>query len=152
MSAVRYLLDAMTATTARQVQLVRYPEGKVRPDDFRVVEAPVERPADDEVLIRNTWCSVDPGMRLQMRPAGPAGYFPAFALEAPLGGMAVGEVVESRSAHFAPGDVVVHAHGWRDYAVVGAGGRRCAASAPCAASTPRSPRRRRTSVSSAAPA
>jgi len=102
----------------RQVQLLRYPEGKVRPEDFQVVQAPVERPAADEVLVRNTWCSVDPGMRLQMRPAGPAGYFPAFELDAPLGGMAVGEVVESRSAHFAPGDVVVHAHGWRDYAVV----------------------------------
>jgi NADPH-dependent curcumin reductase CurA len=113
----------MTATTAQQVQLVRYPDGKVRPDDFRVVEAPLAGPATDEVLVRNTWCSVDPGMRLQMRPAGPAGYFPAFALEAPLGGMAVGEVVESRSEHFAPGDVVVHANGWRDYAVVAAGGK-----------------------------
>jgi NADPH-dependent curcumin reductase CurA len=106
----------------RQVQLLRYPDGKVRPEDFAVVDAPVEPPGADEVLVRNTWCSVDPGMRLQMRPAGPSGYFPAFELDAPLGGMAVGEVVESRSAHFAPGDVVVHAQGWRDYAVVGVSG------------------------------
>jgi NADPH-dependent curcumin reductase CurA len=107
---------------ARQVQLVRYPEGKVRSQDFRVVETPLDGPAADEVLVRNTWCSVDPGMRLQMRPAGPAGYFPSFALEAPLGGMAVGEVVESRSSDFQPGDVVVHAQGWRDYAVVATSG------------------------------
>jgi NADPH-dependent curcumin reductase CurA len=107
---------------ARQVQLVRYPDGRVRPQDFRVVEAPLPAPAENEVLVRNTWCSVDPGMRLQMRPAGPAGYFPAFPLHGPMGGMAVGEVVESRCADFAPGDVVVHALGWRDYAVVGASG------------------------------
>ena len=111
-----------TDVRARQVQLVRYPDGKVRADDFRVVELPVERPGEGEVLVRNRWCSVDPGMRLQMRPDGPAGYFPAFQLDAPLGGMAVGEVVESRSAGFAPGDVVIHALGWRDYAVVAASG------------------------------
>jgi NADPH-dependent curcumin reductase CurA len=35
--------------------------------------------------------------------------------------MTVGEVVESRAEGFAPGDVVWHALGWRDYAVVPAG-------------------------------
>jgi NADPH-dependent curcumin reductase CurA len=59
-------------------------------------------------------------MRLQMRPSGPAGYFPSFALESPIGGMAVGEVVESRADGFAPGDIVLHAQGWRDHAVVAA--------------------------------
>jgi NADPH-dependent curcumin reductase CurA len=106
---------------SRQVQLHRYPDGAVRESDFRVVEVPRPEPADGEVLVRNTWCSVDPGMRLQMRPAGPAGYFPSFALDAPLGGMAVGEVVESRADGFAPGDVVAHALGWREHAVVAAG-------------------------------
>ena len=106
-----------------QVQLTRYPEGAVRTSDFRVVDVAVDAPADGEVLVRNTWFSVDPGMRLQMRPSGPAGYFPSFALDAPLGGMAAGEVVESRAAGFAPGDAVVHALGWREYAVVPAGER-----------------------------
>jgi NADPH-dependent curcumin reductase CurA len=105
---------------SRQVQLRRYPEGAVHEADFRVVEVPVPEPGPGEVLVRNTWCSVDPGMRLQMRPSGPAGYFPSFALDAPMGGMAVGEVVESRAEGFAPGDVVLHAQGWRDHAVVAA--------------------------------
>jgi NADPH-dependent curcumin reductase CurA len=85
------------------------------------VEVVVDDPDDGEVLVRNQWCSVDPGMRLQMRPTGPSGYFPAFGLDAPLAGMAVGEVVESRAEDFEPGDVVCHALGWRDYAVVPAG-------------------------------
>jgi NADPH-dependent curcumin reductase CurA len=105
---------------SRQVQLCRYPEGAVHEADFRVVEVPVPEPGPGEVLVRNTWCSVDPGMRLQMRPSGPAGYFPSFALASPMGGMAVGEVVESRSDGYAPADIVLHAQGWRDHAVVAA--------------------------------
>jgi NADPH-dependent curcumin reductase CurA len=104
----------------REVHLRRYPEGAVREDDFRVVEAPVPEAGPGEVLVRNTWSSVDPGMRLQMRPSGPAGYFPSFPLDAPMGGMAVGEILESRAEGFAPGDVVLHAQGWRDHAVVAA--------------------------------
>jgi hypothetical protein len=106
---------------SREVHLHRYPEGAVREDDFRVVEVPRPEPGPGEVLVRNTWCSVDPGMRLQMRPAGPAGYFPSFALDAPMGGMAVGEVVASNADGFSPGDAVAHALGWREHAVVDAG-------------------------------
>jgi NADPH-dependent curcumin reductase CurA len=72
-----------------------------------------------EVLVRNTWTSVDPGLRLRLRESGPAGYFPAFALGRAMDGiMTVGEVIESRAAGFAAGDTVWHPFGWRDYAVV----------------------------------
>lgn len=89
------------------------------PTHFRLVEAPVGEPADGEVLVRNTWTSVDPGLRLRLREAEPNGYFAAFALGCAMDGiMTVGEVVESRAAGFAAGDTVWHALGWRDYAVV----------------------------------
>jgi hypothetical protein len=45
-------------------------------------------------------------------------YVPPFALDAPMDGGAVGEVVESRDPGFAPGDMVLHMAGWRDEAVV----------------------------------
>jgi NADPH-dependent curcumin reductase CurA len=106
----------------REVQLERYPAGEVQAKDFRVVEAPVSDPEPGEVLIRNTWTSVDPGLRLRLKEIGPAGYFAAFPLNAPMDGiMTVGEVVESRAEGFAAGDTVWHASGWRDYAVVEAG-------------------------------
>ena len=77
------------------------------------------RPGAGQVLVRNTWTSVDPGLRLRLRPDAPAGYFVAFPLGAAMDGiMAVGEVVESRADGFAPGDIVSHAQGWREYAVV----------------------------------
>jgi NADPH-dependent curcumin reductase CurA len=108
--------------TGREVQLVSYPRGEVRPSDFRVVEVEVAQPGPGEVLVRNTWTSVDAALRLRLRAKGPEGYFAAFPLEAPMDGIfTVGEIVESRADGFEPGDTVWHAAGWRDYAVVEAG-------------------------------
>jgi NADPH-dependent curcumin reductase CurA len=106
----------------REVQLVQYPDGEVRPSDFRVVEVDVREPGPGEVLVQNTWTSVDAGLRLRLRATGPEGYFSAFPLEAPMAGiMTVGEVLESCADGFTRGDTVWHAAGWRDYAVVEAG-------------------------------
>ena len=72
--------------------------------------------------MRTLYTSVDPALRLRMRRSSPQGYFNSFPLGAPMDGiMCVGEVVESRADGFAPGDVVTHAWGWRDLAVVRAG-------------------------------
>jgi NADPH-dependent curcumin reductase CurA len=110
--------------TGSEVQLASYPRGALRTSDFRIVEAPVREPGPGEVLVRNTWTSVDPGLRLRMTERAPAGYFAAFPLRGPLDGiMTVGEVVESRTPGFTAGDSVWHAAGWRDYAVVAAGTR-----------------------------
>jgi NADPH-dependent curcumin reductase CurA len=112
----------MSVQSSRIVQLRAYPRGRVRADDFRVVRAPVREPERGEVLVRNTWTSVDAGLRLRLAQTGPPGYFSAFPLDAPLDGiMTVGEVVASRAEGFAAGDSVWHAAGWRDHAVVRAG-------------------------------
>jgi NADPH-dependent curcumin reductase CurA len=110
------------AQRARQVRLVRYPQGEVTPDDFETVEVELPPLEEGQVLVRNTFTSVDPGMRLRLQESGPAGYFNAFPLNAPMDDIwAVGEVVESRAKGFASGDHVWHATGWRDYAIVTAG-------------------------------
>jgi NADPH-dependent curcumin reductase CurA len=108
--------------TGREVQLVAYPRGEVETSDFRVVEVPVPEPGPGEVLVRNTWTSVDAGLRLRVREKQPEGYFPAFPLRQAMDGiMTVGEVIESHADGFAPGDTVWHASGWRDHAIVEAG-------------------------------
>jgi NADPH-dependent curcumin reductase CurA len=108
--------------TGREIRVRRYPDGGVAADDFEVVEVPVAHPGPGQVLVRNTWTSVDPGLRLRLRTDAPAGYFAAFALGQPMDGiMAVGEVTESRADGFSAGDTVSHALGWRDYAVVDPG-------------------------------
>jgi len=104
---------------ARQVQLIAYPDGEIGPEHFRTVEVAIPAPASGEVLVRNLYTSVDPALRLRTRRASPSGYFSAFPLNAPMDGiMCVGEVVESRADAFAAGDLVTHAWGWRDLALV----------------------------------
>jgi NADPH-dependent curcumin reductase CurA len=108
--------------SGRELRLASYPRGEVRAADFELVDAPVREPGAGEVLVRNTWTSVDAGLRLRLREHGPEGYFAAFPLHAPMDGiMTVGEVADSRAEGFAPGDTVWHAFGWRDYATVRAG-------------------------------
>ena len=67
---------------SRQVQLVEYPRGSVEPRHFRVAEVDLPDPGEGEVLVRNTFTSVDPGMRLRLRESGPEGYFNSFPLNA----------------------------------------------------------------------
>jgi len=119
-----------TPVSGREVHLVSRPTGAARVEDFRVVSQPVREPAAGEILVRNTWMSVDPSMRLRLGETGPAGYLPRFEIGAVLSGLAVGEVVASNAEGFAPGDLVRHSAGWRDFAVVKADG---AASGPSAA-------------------
>jgi NADPH-dependent curcumin reductase CurA len=105
--------------SGREVWPVAYAGREVRRSDFHLVEVDVPTPGPGEVLVRNTWTSVDAALRLRLRVAAPPGYFPAFPLHQPMDGvMSVGEVVESRAERFRPGDTVWHAAGWRDYAVV----------------------------------
>jgi NADPH-dependent curcumin reductase CurA len=104
---------------AREFQLAARPEGEARESDFRLVEVDLPEPEAGQVLIRNTWISVDPYMRNRMNDV--ESYIPPFELDKPLDGGAVGEVLESRDPSLAPGDVVLHRLGWRDHAVAPAG-------------------------------
>ena len=106
-------------TASREIWPITYPRGEVRPSDFRLVEVEIGPPRAGEVLVRNTWTSVDAAIRLRLREHAPPGYFASFPLGRPMEGvLTVGEVVESRAEGFEPGDIVRHASGWRDYAIV----------------------------------
>ncbi|WP_044508241.1 NADP-dependent oxidoreductase [Gordonia sp. KTR9] len=102
----------------RQLCLARRPEGALHVDDFDVVETPVRRLADGEVLVRNTWLSIDPSLRIRLHARTPDGYLPPLAIGEPLAGLALGEVVDSRSPDFAVGELVSHTLGYRDLAIL----------------------------------
>ena len=99
----------------REIQLVSRPAGLPQPADFRLTEIELPALAAGEVLVRNTFMSVDPYMRGRMSDA--PSYVAPFALGAPLSGGAVGIVEESNATPLAVGTHVVHSLGWRDTAV-----------------------------------
>ncbi|OKH98918.1 NADP-dependent oxidoreductase [Streptomyces sp. CB02923] len=105
-------------TTAQEWQLAARPVGRPARGDFRLVERELPLPAEGEVLVRNRFLSVDPYMRALMGTEHSGAL--AYGLNRPMSGGAVGEVVESRSSRFAPGDLVLSGLGWRTAAVASA--------------------------------
>jgi len=105
---------------SRAWHLVSRPEGMPTAQNFDLREVALPALQDGQLRVRNLWLSVDPYMRGRMNDV--KSYVPPFALDAPLEGGAIGEVVESAAEGFAPGDKVLHMSGWRDEAVVDAKG------------------------------
>lgn len=105
-------------TTSREIHLAARPTGEPSPTDFELVTTDIPEPAEGQILVRNTWMSVDPYMRGRMDDA--PSYIAPFALGAALEGSAIGEVVASKAPGIPVGASVSHFLGWREYAVVDA--------------------------------
>ena len=99
--------------TNKRVVLASRPVGPVSESNFRVEEAPVAKPADGEVLVRNLWLSLDPYMRGRMSDA--KSYVKGVDIGEVMVGQTVGEVVESRHAKLGVGDTVLTQLGWQLY-------------------------------------
>ncbi|KIZ18487.1 NADP-dependent oxidoreductase [Streptomyces natalensis] len=110
-------MSALPAT-GREWHLVARPHGWPTPADFALRETAVPEVGEGQILVRNQAFSVDPYMRGRMNDV--KSYVPPFQLDRPMDGGAVGEVIASRADDIAVGDHVLHALGWREYAVLDA--------------------------------
>ena len=102
----------MSALKSREIRLASRPHGLPTAANFTLAETAVPPLQPEQVLVRNLFMSVDPYMRGRMNEG--KSYVPPFALDQPLEGGAVGEVVESRATAFKPGDIVTSRYGWRE--------------------------------------
>ncbi|WP_433353710.1 NADP-dependent oxidoreductase [Micromonospora saelicesensis] len=109
-------------TSNREIHLASRPQGWPTEDTFRLVETEVPTPGPGQIVVRNQYMSVDPYMRGRMNDV--KSYVPPFALDAPLDGAAIGEVVASEAADIAVGTTVLHGLGWREYALLDAAAAR----------------------------
>jgi len=91
------------------------PQGAVVQENFRVEESAVPQLAEDQVLVRNEWLSLDPYMRGRMSDA--KSYVKGVDIGEVMVGQTVGEVVESAHPGFKPGDKVLTSTGWQQYGV-----------------------------------
>lgn len=108
----------MTQPQNRQWLLARRPIGEITADCFTLQTSSAPAPAEGEVLVRNLYLSCDPTQRGWI--AGDT-YLPAVKIGEVVRAFAVGEVVESRNARFAKGQLVQGLFGWQDYAAVAPG-------------------------------
>ena len=102
----------MSIYTAKQIHLINRPAGMPAHSDFASVTTELAPPQAGEVLIKNHYMSVDPYMRGRMRSEGV--YATPYALNQPMYGGAVGEVIETADASLKVGDMVLNQGAWQD--------------------------------------
>ena len=111
----------MSKLVNQQWLLASRPTGEPSADNFKLVESAVpelDALAEDQVLVRHHYMSLDPYMRGRMNDG--KSYAMPQALNEVMGGGTVGEVVASRSPKFVAGDTVLGMGGWQQYRVVDA--------------------------------
>jgi NADPH:quinone reductase len=104
----------------KEIRFASRPAGMPTADNFRFVDVEIPQPNDGEVLVRMLYISVDPYLRGRMREG--RSYVPPFEVGQVIESGGVGEVVETRSPKFEPGDIVTGMFGWRLNNVVNADG------------------------------
>jgi NADPH-dependent curcumin reductase CurA len=100
----------------REIRLKSRPVGLPTPDNFELAESAVPNPGTGQVLVRNSYISVDPYMRGRM--VDRKSYVPPFQIGEVLQGHAVGQVVASNGhPTLKVGDFVQSMNGWREWYV-----------------------------------
>jgi NADPH-dependent curcumin reductase CurA len=99
-----------------EFRLASRPHGWPTPENFDYATVDVPDPGPGQVLVRNTFMSVDPYMRGRMNDV--PSYVPPFQVGKALDGGAIGEVIASNSDKVSVGDTVMHGYGWRDLVVL----------------------------------
>lgn len=106
----------MTNQKNHEIRLKSRPNGVPTPDNFEVAETDVPTPASGQILVRNSYISVDPYMRGRM--VDRKSYAPPFKIGEALQGHAVGQVVASNgNDKLKVGDFVQSMNGWREWYV-----------------------------------
>ena len=106
----------MNVSKTRQVVLTSRPVGIPQREHFAIRTSELPALTEGQLLIRNTYLSVEPAMRGWVNAA--ANYAEPVAIGDVMRSFAVGEVIESRHPSYRVGDVVMGMFGWQDYAVV----------------------------------
>jgi len=101
----------------RSVVLARRPQGNPVPADFRVVESGWPALGAGEFRTRNLYVSLDAGFRNWMNEDAGDDVLPAMALDAPVMGLVLAEVIESRNAEYPPGTLLMARLSWQEYSV-----------------------------------
>lgn len=101
--------------TNRQIVIAELPTAALTPEHFKLIETPMPKAGDGELLLRVILMSIDAANRSWMKGAT---YRAAVNAGDPMPTYAVCEVVSSNSPNFTPGDIVAAEGTWSDYIVV----------------------------------
>jgi NADPH-dependent curcumin reductase CurA len=108
---------AMKNNRNRQVILKSRPADIPQADDFEIIESDVPDLRDGQILVHNSYLSVEPAMRGWV--SNVANYSEPVRIGEVMRAFAAGEVLQSTHPDFKPGDAVMGMFGWQEFAVVG---------------------------------
>ncbi len=101
----------------RQIVLDSRPTGPTAGvENFRLREVPIPALEDGQVLVKTSFFSVDPYMRMRLNDV--KSYAAPQAVDEVMGGGSVGIVEQSRFPGIVAGDAVAMGGGWQEYAVL----------------------------------
>ena len=99
----------------KQVIIDSLPEGKLVADNYRIIESPIPKPDQGEVLVRTTSFAITAGTRAGLQ--GSASYAGAPKTGIVMNCTGIGEVVESSEVSFPVGSMVLTQTGWQEYSL-----------------------------------
>ena len=97
----------------RQFLLAARPRGWVKESDFSYQEIAVPEVAEDQILVKTKYISLDPSMRGHMENR--ADYAAPLDIGDVMRANGIAEVIESKHADFETGDLVLGSFGMQDY-------------------------------------
>lgn len=103
----------MNTKQNRQWRIQTRPFGFIKESDFALTKEPVPALDDGQILVRNIYLTLDPGLTHIISEDG--SILPRASLGAVIPGFCVGVVEETRRYDFCAGDLVYGLLGWQDY-------------------------------------
>jgi len=104
------------ALTNHKFLLAARPVGMPKASDWNYTEESVEEPQQGELLVRVSYISLDPAMRMWINEQ--RSYMPPVAIGELMRALGVGIVIASRNPRFAVGDQVSGLFGVQEYALI----------------------------------
>lgn len=102
----------------RRLVLARRPSGLVTDDTVRLESEPVAELADGQALVQVRYLSIDPTIRTWMDDV--PSYLPPIQIGEVIRSGGVGEVVDSRTDAYEPGQLVFGFTGWQEFTTIDA--------------------------------
>lgn len=101
----------------QSVVLARRPTGNPVENDFAVVETAIPDIPEGSFLTRNDFISLDAGFRNWMNEDSGDEILPAMALNAPVMGLVLAEVIESKHVDYVTGDKLMARFAWQTHSL-----------------------------------
>ncbi|ADV11632.1 NADP-dependent oxidoreductase [Mesorhizobium ciceri] len=105
----------MSIQSNTRIVLAARPQGRPKPDDFRIETVDVVQPGEGELLLQILYLSLDPYMRGRMNAT--KSYARPVDVDGVMEGGTVARVVISHHPEFTEGDIVLSHSGWQSFAL-----------------------------------